>query len=634
MTPLMRVNLRIPRSRPLLLPFFVIAALAMLAMSGGTRVALAGEIFPVMIEGGEQGSERRTEPSSGPTGFCCYDIYSEVNDGECEEGWTEAGCKGSDIDGLGKLWNGDKPLCDFMCGKQYKFYYCDPETYTCSDDIDDRPAYSSTTPANIRRGYKEAESCIAECVPPTVELKAFSLCSEKDHNDNSIPPTRYGGFYIDFPTDVERRSNYNSTPDKLRYEDMHSGTRITFTVDACLKPVGFLSEPFNIGHLSWIVSYIPGSSIIEFSASDLDTSIADPSYATKELNNRISELTQYDRSSSERILFTMPVDYDCPPGDTIFSEATIALQTGESFRTIRSEEASFTIKGCGCSVCKECETAEGGKCDFSTCIFEDPYSRYCKWMSLDDVQGTGYCVPDSENEQCDYFYACCQKKPSVSNLRIGSLTAQMGGLFSDEVIDYSYNDNRYIQAARQNTYKTDFFDEAQTCENMVASTAEDEVYLAADMSSEDAVNLQDRINTIKNYCEKPRSNDLWCDRRLSPDQVTACRVRDPSGEGQNPFVGTVMFVPPFFSANPTDSDGVSNFPIGEDSGMECEPYCESQRNMGVCCRRPRDGCVTMSVDECNPQGILLPFTDVSDEWHSTMCSSWEDAGDCIRSSGQ
>ena len=625
MTPLMRVNLRIPRSRPLLLPFFVIAALAMLAMSGGTRVALAGELFPVMIRGDEQESEWRTDPSSAPTGFCCYDAYSEENEGECEEGWTEARCKGSDIDGLGRLWNGDKPLCDFMCGKQYKFYYCDPQTYTCSDD--NRPQYSPTTPANIRRGYKEAESCIAECVQPTVELKAFSLCSEKNPNNDTIPPTRYGGFYIDFPTD--------STPDKLRYEDMRPGTRITFTVDACLKPVGLLNETFKIGHLSWRVEYIQGS--IMFSSSELDSSLTDPSYATKELSRRISDLTQYDQSL-KRIFFTMPVNSDCPPGGTIFSKATIELNPGESLsisRTIRSEEASFIIKGCGCSVCKECVTDEGERCDYSdygkiTCQLEDPYSRYCKWMSLsDDPERTGYCVPDSDNEQCDYLYACCKKKPSVSNLRVGSLTAQMGGLFYDEVIDYPYNDNRYIQAARQNTSETDYFDEAKICESVVASTAEDKVYLAADMSSEDAADLQDRINTIKDYCAKPRSNDLWCDRRLSPEQVTACRVRDPSGGGQDPLVGTVMFVPPFYSVSPLDANGDYTVDaIGEGSDMECESACDRQQNMGVCCRRPGDGCVTMSVNECNPQGMLLPFTDMSDEWHSTMCSFWEDAGAC------
>jgi len=90
-----------------------------------------------------------------------------------------------------------------------------------------------------------------------------------------------------------------------------------------------------------------------------------------------------------------------------------------------------------------------------------------------------------------------------------------------------------------------------------------------------------------------------------------------------------MFVPPFYSVDPLDANGeYTVYAIGEADGEKCEPYCESQRNMGVCCRRPGDGCVTMSVNECDRQGMLLPFTDMSDDGHSTMCSLWEDAGAC------
>lgn len=152
---------------------------------------------PVHAQGVNSG---QTDP--GPSGFCCYDGYSENTDprGQCEGGWTEAACKGTDTTGAGgKLFNTFKQHCDFLCGAQYRGFYCNPEAFTETDITtgaqQSYPAYTCGNtvvkrrtvedgdgnwqyfdPPTIGYGYKVKSDCDAICMP-LIDVKTDVACA-------------------------------------------------------------------------------------------------------------------------------------------------------------------------------------------------------------------------------------------------------------------------------------------------------------------------------------------------------------------------------------------------------------------------------------------------------------------------
>ena len=124
-------------------------------------------------------------------------------------------------------------------------------------------------------------------------------------------------------------------------------------------------------------------------------------------------------------------------------------------------------------------------------------------------------------------------------------------------------------------------------------------------------------------------NGLPCGQNNICPTKAYCTIRDPADfVNQTPLLGTAMFVPPFYMksyVNPADGTVVP--PLGDPvNGDVCSDYCESQRNIVLCCRKPnstalnQESCPTMTVDECDTQGVSRPLDKVIP---SNLCSIME-----------
>lgn len=711
MTPPMRTFLAIPGSRPQILAFFLVASLVALAVPGGARADHTGD---------QSYHQSSASTGYGPSGNCCYDGYSgqDATYGECEGGWTEADCKGGDSVGeAGMLWNGDKPLCDFMCGKRYTLYYCNPASYTCDVNA---PTYQKVgdnyvDPPEIRKGYKYVNvdhaslsgagenviTCADVCVKPTVELKAASLCTEKavlgtvdangikSYAEGDVPPSAYIAFYFDLPLvgNAKQKTSPDASPHELQFAYFNiPGTRMEMEVDECLQG-DWLASDFQIDNVVWLAEdHIEENGTVSFVAEAFNGQSLRPPMET-ELRQRVLDLpSDYAEGESHRQYFYAQVDNsnpECQPGANITSRLTITTPAG---LVIQSDEVGTAVLECGCGVCEKCIVEETGlPCGMSdmgadTCMGVEPYSRYCTWTNNPDFTGEdagentietrGYCLPDPDNEWCDYAYACCKRKgtsipdlqglqgprpgdqnnrntasqnsgkppaePSPplsarqqSNLK-AQLTSENVGVLSSRRIEYPDNDNVFLYQPRVRGVAIGGdadFAEARECAPLpVAFTSIDDVQ--ASFTTEAAAEVAARVARIENYCAKPRSIDLWCDRRLT-EMTASCDERIPDEPTQSPLLGTVMFVPPFYderSGVTYDQSEGRTMQCGYDDKNDADGYCEMQRDVGVCCRA--DDCITMSVNECDPQGIILPFNDVSDEGHSTNCEAWMENDFC------
>ncbi len=367
-------------------------------------------------------------------------------------------------------------------------------------------------------------------------------------------------------------------------------------------------------------------------------------------------------------------DPECASGESIDSIVATIQLPGQT-QSEPTDPVPVLIATCGkCDLCKTCMTPDGRPCGSAddgsgreTCETDPRYSPYCRWTPPGvvyregrPVSTPGRCAPNPEAVDddtgeylCDYSYGCCRllAGPGVSP---GVEVTEENGLWS------------YLFGFVEKGVETQEFTAAKQCV-LDADDPDNDIYYATDWArapvkdaaneyyfpAQTAADTDDFVGKRRAACTEeyssssssastssrprtPGNEHLYCDRRLlglaagviTSQQETSrdkCWIRDAQSTKQSPLLGTAFFNPPFYSLDPYDSEGA--FPVGyvigdRANGEECEGRCAAAKNVGVCCRPYKvneESCPIMMAENCNSQGMILPF----EQEHSDTCATWE-----------